>query len=105
MNDKSGPVRLVGPEGWAALPVQPPAGAYRRWMRYPLVCLLGSLPMMFIIGLASPRSAGLRIVLVLIFAQCAGIFVLSVLAYRPYRRERQLGYTTWPSSAELRIGR
>jgi hypothetical protein len=95
-------VRVVRPQEWHTLPVQPPAGAYRRRVRYPILGLLATLALMLVIGFVAPDSSALLVAFGLLLAQGAVIMLIACMAIRPYQKERALGYTTWPSMSELR---
>ena len=103
------PQRIVPPDRWPSLPVQPPSGAYRRWTSRVGAMLLGTAPV-FVVGafVADARSPGypvpawFSVLFGILTLECIVTVVIAVVAIRPYRAERKLGYTTWPSLAELK---
>ncbi|GAA1241285.1 hypothetical protein [Oryzihumus leptocrescens] len=97
-------IRVAFRPEWHDLPIQPPAGQYRRALRYPIVTALVSVA-------AIPAGYFIRSDIwtmlwagILVVAAVIGI-AGSAVAYRPYREERKLGYTTWPSAPELQQSR
>ncbi|GGI00375.1 hypothetical protein GCM10007170_37370 [Arthrobacter liuii] len=107
--DDSEAIKIAYPHEWDTLPIQPPAGYLWRILRRLSVGLLAALGVMAIIAISSvtigrPPEWLVSIVLVLIVVPGIAMILICVFAARPYRAERKLGYTTWPSSKELNRG-
>jgi len=102
MTQPGTPLRIAPVSEWADLPIQPPAGIYRRWLRYPVVATLATTGAIFALGFFWQNETAATVVLVATLAEAAvGIFG-AAFAFKPYKSERRLGYTTWPSIAELK---
>jgi hypothetical protein len=104
------PGRVVHPDQWGSLPVQPPAGYWWRMTRRLSVVLLSTVGMLAILAVASVTVARapawlVSAVLAMVVLLGVAIIAICVIAARPYRAERRLGYTTWPSGKELGNGR
>lgn len=103
--DNSESIRVVPPDQWSTLPVQPTAGYWWRIARRVSIGMLVALGLLIVIAFASlaDRSTAQLAppVLTALLVQCAACVVLCIIAARPYRKERRLGYTTWPSGREL----
>ena len=101
----SGPIRVVPPDEWSTLPVQPAAGYWWRMTRRLIIGVFIAMGILVTVAFASlaDRSIAQLVppVLTALLVQCAAGVVLSIIAARPYRKERRLGYTTWPSGKEL----
>src|SRR6476619_7366059 len=93
-------IRVVRPDQWSALPIQPPAGYWWRMARRLTVAVLA------VCSVTGARPPGwlLSVALAGIAAPAVPVIILCVIAARPYRAERRLGYTTWPSARELGKG-
>jgi hypothetical protein len=102
---QSEPIRVVPPDQWSTLPVQPTAGRWWRITRRVSIGVLVSLGLLVVIAFASLADRSIAQlappVLTALLIQCAVCVVLCITAARPYRKERRLGYTTWPSGKEL----
>jgi hypothetical protein len=99
-------IRIVRRDEWKDLPIQPPAGYFQWIANYVVRALLLSLAV-FAPGaiIASARHEAPKwiwVVAGIAMLECAAALVLAVLAFRPYRAERKLGYTTWPSVSEIK---
>lgn len=103
--DSTEPIRVVPPDQWASLPVQPTAGYWWRIARRLSIGMLVALGLLVVMAFASlaDRSIAQLVapVVTAIVVQGSACIVLCIIAARPYRKERRLGYTTWPSSKEL----
>lgn len=99
------PIRVVPPEQWSTLPVQPTASYWWRIARFFGAGVFVAATILIIMAFASlaDRSIALLVppVLALILVQAFACIVICMIAAVPYRKERRLGYTTWPSSKEL----
>lgn len=99
------PIRVVPPDQWSTLPVQPTAGYWWRITRRVSIGMLVALGLLIVMAFASlaDRSIAQLVppVVTALLVLCAALVVLSIIAARPYRKERRLGYTTWPSGREL----
>lgn len=102
------PIRVVPPEQWKTLPIQPTAGYWWRIARrltWATLIAFGTLAGVGIASLSDRRFAAFALpVNSLVAALAVAAIVICVIAARPYRRERKLGYTTWPSIKELKNG-
>ncbi|MEQ4517774.1 hypothetical protein ABLI39_00170 [Pseudarthrobacter sp. B907] len=99
-------VRVVRPDQWSALPIQPPAGYWWRLTRRLSVAFLSALGVMASLAICSVTGARppewlISVALAAIVAPAVAVIILCVIAARPYKAERRLGYTTWPSVREL----
>jgi len=99
-------VRVVFAPDWGALPIQPPAGYWWRLLRRLLIVTFAAL--MVMVGLAFSSVSGTKspdwlgsVVLALIVVLGMTTKVIGVISARPYRTERRLGYTTWPTEKEM----
>lgn len=99
------PIRVVLPDQWSTLSVQPTGGYWWRITRRVSIGMLVALGLLIVMAFASlaDRSIAQLMppVLTALVVQCAACVVLCIIAARPYRKERRLGYTTWPSGKEL----
>ena len=92
-------LRFEPKAGWAALPVQPPAGTwqlraarvYRMWVTNVLI--------LFVLVFLPHRNLATWVLLWTLMAgaalQTAFFFVVGIRGAQLERRERKLGYTTW----------
>lgn len=108
-HDREEGVRVVRPDQWSALPIQPPAGYWWRVTRRLSVAVMSALGVMAVLAVCSVSGARppdwlVSIAFAGIAAPAVAVIILSVIAARPYRAERRLGYTTWPSARELGKG-
>lgn len=106
-NDGTPKMRVVPPDGWGSLPIQPTAGYWWRIIRLLSIVVLAAMGVLVILAISSvtvakPSGWLLWTVLALVLAPAAASIVLCITAVRPYRAERRLGYTTWPSERELK---
>ncbi|WP_138769157.1 hypothetical protein [Arthrobacter sp. KBS0702] len=74
-----------------------------------IVAVLSALGVMAVLAICSVtgvRAPGwlISIAFAGIAATGVAVTILCVIAARPYRAERRLGYTTWPSARELGQG-
>jgi len=103
---KMNTVRVVPPTEWARQPVQPSAGSYRgkinRALKAIIIAFVVSL-IFAIIGRGIHPTPWLLlwIPMSVFLALCAYAVAVCAVAYRPYKAERRLGYTTWPSGSEI----
>jgi len=102
-------IRVVRPDQWSALPIQPPAGYWWRVTRRLSVAVMSALGVMAVLAVCSVSGARppdwlVSIAFAGIAAPAVAVIILCVIAARPYRAERRLGYTTWPSARELGKG-
>lgn len=102
--DDSVPIRVVPPDQWSTLPVQPTAGYWWRITRRLIVGVFMAMGILIFIAFASLADRSMAqlappVLTALVVQGVAGI--LLCIAARPYRKERRLGYTTWPSGKEL----
>lgn len=103
MNDASSEasIRVPKVEEWGGLPVQPPAGRYRYWLRYPMYVTLTAVLAFF--GLVFTHyERAVTVAFAILEAGVAVCVLGAALAYRPYRAERKQWYTTWPSALEAK---
>jgi cytochrome bd-type quinol oxidase subunit 2 len=100
------PIRVIPPEQWTTLPIQPTAGYWWRIARrltWALLVAFGALAGVAIASVSDRRFAAFAPpVNMLVAALALATVVVCIVAARPYRRERKLGYTTWPSIKELK---
>lgn len=103
--DQSEPIRVVPPDQWPAMPIQPPAGYWWRITRRLIMGVFVAMGILIIVAFASldDRSIAQLVppVLTALLVQGVAGILLCIIAARPYRKERRLGYTTWPSGKEL----
>ena len=103
--DNSEPIRVVPPDQWSTLPVQPTAGHWWRMTRRLIIGVFVAMGILITLAVASlaDRSIAQLVPPVLAALVVQGIIgiLLCIMAARPYRKERRLGYTTWPSGKEL----
>lgn len=103
--DSTEPIRVVPPNQWSTLPVQPTAGYWWRITRCLIIGVFIAMGILIVIAFASLADRSIAQlappVVTALVVQCAACVVLSIIAARPYRKERRLGYTTWPSGKEL----
>lgn len=103
--DNSEPIRVVQPDQWSNLPVQPTAGYWWRVTRRLIIGMFIAMGIFIAIASASLADRSIAqlvppVLMALVVQGVAGI-LLCIIAARPYRKERRLGYTAWPSGKEL----
>lgn len=103
--DNSEPIRVVPPDQWTTLPVQPTAGYWWRITRRLIIGVFIAMGILIAIAFSSLADRSIAqlappVLTALVVQGVAGI-LLCIIAARPYRNERRLGYTTWPSAKEL----
>lgn len=107
--ETEGQLLIVRRDEWKDLPIQPPAGYFQWLANYVVRALLLSLaifaPGAIIASAQHETPEWIWVLVGIMMLECAVAFVLAVLAFRPYRAERKLGYTTWPSLAEIKSAR
>jgi hypothetical protein len=92
-------LRFEPKTGWAALPVQPPAGSWqlRAGRVYPV--LVANLLVLFLVVFLPHRNLATWVLLWILMAgaalEAAFFFVVGIRGAQLERRERKLGYTTW----------
>jgi drug/metabolite transporter (DMT)-like permease len=103
--DSTEPIRVVPPDQWCTLPVQPTAGYWWRMTRVLIIGVFVAMGILIIMAFASltDRSIAQLVPPVLTALVVQGVvgILLCIIAARPYRKERRLGSTTWPSGKEL----
>lgn len=91
--------RYIPRDQWDSLPVQPPVGRRVAWLAPLLVSFLVTIGLLVLsVFIVRPNGAFAWIPLVLLAILVAqGLVVLAICALvaKPYRLERELGYTTW----------
>ncbi len=108
-DDGTSKVKVVPPDGWDTLPIQPTAGYWWRIVRRLGIVVLAAMGTLVILAISSitvarPADWLLWAVLALLLAPASAAIVVCIIAARPYNAERRLGYTTWPSARELKSG-
>lgn len=98
-------IRKIPRAEWGSQPIQPTAGSY--WLKCNqtikvILILLAVVVVFAIVGRNThPRSAWmLWVPLSAFIASCISLMIVGSFALGPYRAERRLGYTTWPSRSE-----
>ncbi len=100
-------IRVVPREEWAQQPIQPTAGYYwlkcNRIIKTVLVTLAVAVCFAFVgRGIHPTPWWMLWLPLSVFVLTCVYLMVVGAFALRPYRAERRLGYTTWPSGPEVK---
>lgn len=101
------PLRIVPSDEWPSLPIQPPAGAYRRWTSRGIYVFFGTLaPFMVGVFVApNPVPGWFDLLFGALILELVVVGAIALFALRPYYAERRLEYTTWASLAELKSAR
>lgn len=99
-------IRVVPREQWSQQPIQPTAGSYwlrcNRIIKVVLVMLAGLVAFAIVARGIHPTPWWMVWIPLSIFVlSCVYLMTISALSLRPYRAERRLGYTTWPSAPEI----
>lgn len=99
------PILVIPADQWETLPIQPSAGYWWRIARrlaWGLLIAFSTLAGLAIASVSDRYFASLTPpVNALVVVLAISMIVVCVIAARPYKKERNLGYTTWPSSKEL----
>jgi membrane protein YdbS with pleckstrin-like domain len=100
-------IRAVPRERWSQQPIQPTAGSYwlrcKRIIKLVLVMLAAGVAFAIVTSGIHPKPWWiLWVPLTFFLLSCLYLVVVGAFALRPYRAERRLGYTTWPSGEEIK---
>ena len=99
MDAKKSATHFEPHSGWAALPVQPPSGAWQLRLARLYPVFVANIVLIFASAFVAHQNFVIGILFWILLAcglvQCVFLIVVGIRATQLERRERKLGYTTW----------